>query len=348
MNPYYRRLWESRDPVWRWVARLLAPAEWAYAAVVRTRNRAYDRGWLSSTTPPLPTLCVGNLTVGGTGKTPLAAWFAGALLERGCRPAIVMRGYGDDEPTVHRVLNPSIAVHVSPDRVRGVRAVAAAGHDVAVLDDAYQHRGIRAHENVVVVAAEDWDTHRRLLPRGPWREGLIGLQRASLAVVSRKSASAARAEEVAEKVRGAVPELPLARVHLALQRAVRFRGAEIGLGPAVPLAGFHAAVAVAGVARPDALWVQLERAGANVDERRTFPDHHRYTRDQIGALHRAAADGPILATLKDAVKLHPHLGSAVELYVPLQEAVWEADATEVERMLERITTLTVSGGAGSS
>ncbi|NIR43019.1 MAG: tetraacyldisaccharide 4'-kinase [Gemmatimonadetes bacterium] len=344
MTISYRRLWDAHAPIYRLLCAALAPAAWAYGAAVAVRSWAYDTGLLKSTAAPLPSLCVGNLTVGGTGKTPLAAWFAGELRRRGLSPAIVMRGYGQDEPTVHRVLNPSVPVYVAPDRVAGVRGAAEAGQDVAVLDDAFQHRRIRPQENVAIIAAEDWHPRRHLLPRGPWREPLSGLRRATLAVVSRKSASAERAAEIEAELRSAAPEVPTARVHLALSRLYPYHGAEERLGPAVPLAGFRCGVAVAGVARPESFWAQLEAAAVAVDERRVFPDHHRYSRDEAQALEQAAGGEPILASLKDAVKLRPLLAPESELYVPLQEPVWEASAQEIEAMLERIQAACTAPG----
>ena len=85
------------------------------AGVVAVRNTLYDRGSIQSRATPVPVVSIGNLTVGGTGKTPVSAWVARRLAERGAEPAVVLRGYGDDEPLVHAVLNPAIPVVVSPD-----------------------------------------------------------------------------------------------------------------------------------------------------------------------------------------------------------------------------------------
>src|SRR5690348_7442624 len=130
--------------------------------------------------PVLPTLSVGNVTVGGTGKTPVAAWIAAELIDRGARPAIVLRGYGDDEPLVHARLNPDVPVIVAPDRLEGIARAAASGADVAVLDDAFQHRRAQRTADIVLVSAERWTRTPRLLPAGPWRESLRALRRTSM------------------------------------------------------------------------------------------------------------------------------------------------------------------------
>ena len=96
---------------------LLRPASWVYGSVVAARNAAYDHGLLASQSLAIPAVSVGNLTVDGTGKTPVAAYIAARLAERGMKPAVVMRGYGGDEPLVHARLNPSVPVVVAVDRL---------------------------------------------------------------------------------------------------------------------------------------------------------------------------------------------------------------------------------------
>ncbi|HEX5971196.1 MAG TPA: tetraacyldisaccharide 4'-kinase, partial [Gemmatimonadaceae bacterium] len=134
------RVWYDRSLASRLARGALAPAGWLYAGATTVRNRLYDAGVLRSRAPSLPVLAVGNLSVGGTGKTPVAAWAAARLLEAGAHPAIVLRGYGGDEPLVHQQLNPAAVVVADADRLRGVDRARAAGADCAILDDAFQHR----------------------------------------------------------------------------------------------------------------------------------------------------------------------------------------------------------------
>ncbi|HEX2189501.1 MAG TPA: tetraacyldisaccharide 4'-kinase, partial [Longimicrobiaceae bacterium] len=179
----------------------LAPAELLFRGGVAARNLAYDRGWLRAERAPVPVVSVGNLGVGGAGKTPVAAWIAARLLARGLRPAVALRGYGDDEVQVHRELNPEVPVFAAARRVDAAREAAAAGRDVVVLDDGFQHRALARDLDVVLVSAEGWTPGRRLLPRGPWREGAAGLRRAGVLVATRKSADAARGAAVAAELR---------------------------------------------------------------------------------------------------------------------------------------------------
>src|SRR5262245_63096859 len=116
---FVERVWYSRDSVASTLRTVLMPAERMFGAIVGARDILYDAGWLPAVETSIPAVSIGNLTVGGTGKTPMAAWIARGLVTRGAKPAIVLRGYGDDEPLVHRELNPDVPVVIGADRVAG-------------------------------------------------------------------------------------------------------------------------------------------------------------------------------------------------------------------------------------
>src|SRR3989440_10239692 len=159
---------------------------------------------------PLPGIGVGNLGVGGTGKPPLAAWIAAYCARRGWKPGILLRGYGGDEPLVHRRLVPEAVVVANPDRVAGAAAARAGGARVLVLDDAYQLLGVARDLNVAVVSAESWAGSPWPLPAGPWRERWEALDRADVIVVTRKQASATAAADVAARPARRLPGTPIA------------------------------------------------------------------------------------------------------------------------------------------
>jgi tetraacyldisaccharide 4'-kinase len=303
---------ESRALEWLWwgegvLARAgraaLSPLALLYGAAVTARGALYDAGVFRSHAPRLPALSVGNLSVGGTGKTPVAAWLAGELAARGARPAIVLRGYGGDEPLVHRRLNPHMPVVVAPDRLAGIAEAALLGSDFAVLDDAFQHRRARRVADVVLVSADRWTTSRHyLLPAGPWREPLRALRRASLVLVTRKARSAASAARVRAELTQVAPGVPVGVVHLAMG-PLRRADANASALPEV-LADLRV-MAIAAVADPHAFVAQLGAAGAAV-RTRLFPDHHRFTPDEVMRLASdVARDERAVCTLKDAVKLAP-------------------------------------------
>ncbi len=342
MNTWYRRLWDGEGSDGGAFLKVLglglAPAEWSYRAAVFARNAAYDRAWIKSRSAPIPTLVIGNLSVGGTGKTPMAAWFVKALRERGCRAAVVMRGYGGDEVEVHRQLNPASPVYADPNRLRALRVAHKEGTNVAVLDDAFQHRALKADAAVVLIAAEEWTTRRRLLPRGPWREPLNALGRATLVVVTRKTATSESAARVARTIAELNPGLAIGQVEVRIGSLAEYGGDSLYESePVGPIDGLQCAVALAGVARPEAVWQQLERFGIGMERRWVRPDHHKYRQAEIRQLSRLAASGPIIATLKDAVKLRPALGPSVRILVPLQQIVWESGGQEAIRLLNDIS-----------
>jgi tetraacyldisaccharide 4'-kinase len=294
-------LWWGTGAGARAMRAALAPASLVFGAIVRARNALYDRGLIPARAPRIPAVSVGNLTVGGTGKTPVSSWLATQLEGRGAHPAIVLRGYGDDEPLVHARLTPELPVVVNADRLEAIVRAADAGADVAVLDDGFQHRRVTRVADVVLVSADAPDTPVRMLPAGPYREGLSALRRASLIIVTRKAASPAQARAVAANVAGATPDVPVSIVHLALD-AVHFERR----APA-PLASIamRRVLAIAGVGNAAAFGDQLRQAGAIV-RMRAFADHHPFSEADAKALARdLGADEIALCTLKDAVKLLP-------------------------------------------
>lgn len=296
------RIWYADGWAERAARAALAPAAWVYAAASAGRNALYDRGVLTAHTPAVPVLSVGNLSVGGTGKTPVTAWAAERLRHAGARPAIVLRGYGDDEPLVHRRLNPDVEVVVDSNRVRGVVEARRAGADCVVLDDGFQHRAIARHADWVLVAAERGHAGDRLLPAGPLREPVAALRRADVLLVTRKSASREEAMRVADQLAHHVRGGAVAVCHLAPEALVHATTGEVA--PLSWLDG-RRVVAVAAIGAPRDFFAQLRALGARLDEA-SFPDHHLFDAGDVARLARRATgtDG-VLCTLKDAVKLAP-------------------------------------------
>jgi tetraacyldisaccharide 4'-kinase len=296
-------LWENRA-----VRMALTPAAAAFGAGVAVRNRLYDTGVLATHATPIPTISVGNLTVGGTGKTPIASYLAHELRSRGHRPAIVMRPYrSGDEMLVHEQLATEFVVIASLDRLGSIVKAAAGGCDVAILDDGFQHRRIARVADIVLISADAWASSHALLPAGPWREPLSALTRASLVIVTRKAADLARAEAVAAIAGRTVPTAIAALSFDTLHGlAGETRTVESLRGQRV-----HA---VAAIGDPAAFFAQLRAAGADVVTH-AFRDHHAYGAEDVARLLRAADGAAVVCTLKDAVKLGP-------LWPRQREALW--------------------------
>jgi tetraacyldisaccharide 4'-kinase len=300
MRAFVTRLWAGEvGTAGRLLDAALLPAEWLFRGVVAARNAAFDRGMIGVERVDVPVISVGNVGVGGAGKTPFAAWLAGRLREWGHTPGIALRGYGEDEVLLHRELNPGLRVAAAARRVEAARELVAAGCDVVVLDDGFQHRRLARDLDVVLVAAEAWDPSPRLLPRGPWREGPSALARADAIVVTRKSADATRAGEVAAEVPRAAPGMPVAICHLAADRLAPLHG-----GAALDLAWLRDrdVLAVAALAHPGPFFDALRQAGARVEEA-AYPDHHPFTPTDAQRIMARATGRTIVMTHKDAVKL---------------------------------------------
>ena len=320
------RLWEGRLGVpGRLLSLLLVPAEVAFRGLVAVRGAAYRTGLLRTHGTPAPTISVGNLTVGGTGKTPLVRWITARLVERGRTPGILHGGYSDDEPALHRRWFPSLPVIAERDRVRGAEAAVAAGADVLVLDDAFQHRRIARTLDAVVVAAESWTPRPRLLPRGPYREPVGALGRADLVIVTRRRGGRDEAEGVARSVRTRT-DAPVAVARLAPGGWLAADG--------TPRAGRpEQGVAVAGIGRPAAFFSQVAESGVRLTATMPFRDHHEYGPGDAARIREVAAGEAVITTAKDAVKLAELLPDT-DIWVHDQRVVFEEGEDVVVEAIE--------------
>jgi tetraacyldisaccharide 4'-kinase len=307
---------------------LAAPAEWAFRCAVALRNLRHDRLG-GARAEGLRVVSVGNLALGGTGKTPLAAWAARTLAAAGWSPAVLSRGCGRDELLLHRRWNPDLPVLADPDRAAAAAAARAAGATAVVLDDGFQHRRLARDVDVVLLAAED-AFPVRLLPRGPFREPVAALARAHGVVVTRRLAAAADAEELAARLQRLFPGLAVTRVALVPCGWQHLDGT-----PAPPPEG--PALAVTSVARPEAFAVQVGREIGTPPELLAFPDHHEFTAADVKALRARAGKRTVVVTEKDAVKLlawDATLGPS--LRVLPQALRWDAGEADLARLVTTV------------
>jgi tetraacyldisaccharide 4'-kinase len=320
----FRRLVDGSQ---RGVAAMLARAGLAalalpYAAAVTLRNAAYDRGVAATRRAAVPVVCVGNLTLGGTGKTPLVAWVAGRCTARGRRPAIVSRGYGvargqtSDEAAELALVLPGVP-HVA-DRDRGAAAAVAVarGADVIVLDDGFQHRRLARDLDIVAVDATDPFGCGHIFPRGLLREPLAGLRRAHAVVLTRSDAvdrdrRRAIMAALAGVCRGGGPTVWAEAAH-APRRLRTAAGEHL---PLDSLRGRRVA-AFCGIGNPAAFRLALESLGADPVDFATYPDHHAYSVGDTAALASratAARADLVVTTLKDLVKIRSESLGAIPL-----------------------------------
>ncbi|HWR98483.1 MAG TPA: tetraacyldisaccharide 4'-kinase [Candidatus Methanoperedens sp.] len=312
--------------------RALRLAAALYGFAVRARGTRYDRGAGASRRLPVPCVAVGNLSVGGTGKTPLVAWITERFLAAGARPAIVSRGYGGrergpavvpaaggaaaaarfgDEPALLAARFPQVPVVVGHDRhAAGMLAVRGAGTTVVVADDAFQHRRLARDFDVVVVDATRGLGNGRLLPAGPLREAPEALARAG-AIVLNRVGEAQCPGELRRRLARLAPRALIAESDLAF---AGWRNARTGAAAELPPGtGIYA---FCGIANPGSFRRTLEGQGARLLGWEVFPDHHRYRAGELEELARAAAAvgaAAAVTTAKDAARI-PRWPGAAPLY----------------------------------
>ncbi len=288
----------------------LAAAAGPYRMAVDWRNARYDCGRNAVQRLDVPVVSVGNLTLGGTGKTPMVAWLAAWFSEHGRRVALVSRGYkaqpgsGNDEARELADLLPDVPHLQNADRVAaGREAIEKHAAQVLVLDDAFQHRRIGRDLDLVLLDALEPFGFGRVFPRGLLREPVKGLCRAHVVALSR--ADLVDAEQRAA-IRREVARLAPAAAWLELRHAPRcLRSAEGQEAPLDQLAG-QRVVAFCGLGNPAGFCRTLEGCGCEVAGFRALGDHHRYTAEDLEALQawgEQLGAAALVCTHKDLVKI---------------------------------------------
>ncbi len=316
-----------------------------YGAIVALRRRMYRSGWAHSGSAGRPVVVVGNLTVGGTGKTPLTLWLAQALGAAGLRVGIVARGYGSrsgrgprrvassaswqdvgDEPLLlaRRSGCPTV---IGRDRLAAARALPGMGVDVILADDGLQHLRLARDCEIVVVDGARGFGNGLLLPAGPLRESTARLQTVDAIVVNGSSSHRSLA---------ALPPGEALAMRLEASEAVSVDGRTRR-----PLGSFggERAHAVAGIGNPQRFFSELRSQGIQLIEH-PFPDHHPLTPAEL-----AFGDGlPVLMTEKDAVKCQAFADARL-WYVPVTAQLAPGDAQQLlGRILARVRAGAAAGG----
>jgi tetraacyldisaccharide 4'-kinase len=296
-----------RASLWRFAFRIAAvPYSW----VVRWRNRRYDRGTAEVHRLAVPVVSVGNLTLGGTGKTPMVEWVARWFRKHGVRVTIVSRGYGaeagalNDEAMELEQRLPDVPHVQDPDRVAAAEmAIEEFDCQVIVLDDAFQHRRIGRDLDLVMLDALEPFGYGRIFPAGRLREPVAGLRRAQVVALSRADmVDPAERERIRREVARHAPDAAWAEVVHAPRALVDHQGRK---EPLDSLAGKPVA-AFCGLGNPDGFRRTLEKSGYQVIAFREYADHYRYTRTDVESLAAWADAQSIHAVVcahKDLVKL---------------------------------------------
>ncbi len=280
-----------------------------YGAAVRARDWAFRRGWKQTTRADVPVVSVGNLTAGGTGKTPCVEHVARFYRALDLRVAILSRGYGgtagrNDEALVLEENLPDVPHLQGPDRAALARiAVEELESEILVLDDGFQHRQLRRDLDLVLIDATLPWGHGYLLPRGLLREPPGALRRADAVLLTRCDLVPP------ERVAGLRAEVSRRAPGVPVAESVHRPAAWLNGSNELPVAGLHGrpVAAFCGLGNPAAFRATLEQLGLIVVAWRTYPDHHPYSRADVEGLRAWArqlpADAALVTTQKDLVKI---------------------------------------------
>lgn len=331
MNATFATYWRAMAAgnrtafIWRLTVGLLIPVSLVYGLIQRLRSFCYKNGMLKSFKLPRPTVSIGNITVGGTGKTPFTAWLAAEMIARGYRVAVLSRGYGGSLEGTCAIVSDGVSIQLSPEEsgdepyllarsVQGLMVVIGSDRysagclamerlhpDMFLLDDGFQHLKLQRDLDIVLL---DWRNpfgNGQCLPAGLLRESLTALKRSDMIIRTR-----CEQDEGVSMVAG----IPCYDARHQLGEAIPLTG-----GSAVSLASFvgEPVLAFAGIAEPEGFFNGLRDLGINLVAALNLPDHIQYDDIQIAAIENAFhkfGAAVCLTTEKDGVKLYGWSGNS--------------------------------------
>jgi tetraacyldisaccharide 4'-kinase len=326
MQRQLEAIWYGNHPM----GTCLAPAGWLFASAVALRRSLYRMGVLATTRLPVPVIVIGNIAVGGSGKTPLVLWAAELLAERGHRPGIVSRGYRGqakqwpqqvrpdsdpamvgDEPVMLARRTECPVVAAGPERAAAAAAlVQHSGCDVVLSDDGLQHFALGRDLEIAVVDGKRCFGNRRCLPAGPLREPVARLKSVDFVVVNGESS--------------------VSGIPMRLQAGAPTRLSDPGRQATFSSFRNTPVHAVCGIGNPTRFFRQLESKGLEIIAHR-YPDHHAFQPEDVDF----DDDLPLLMTEKDAVKCK-RFASERMWYVPVNAVLPSTFSTEFLKALERV------------
>ncbi len=333
----------------------LLPLSLAYSLLVSIRSKLYVFGVLKPRELNCPVISVGNITVGGTGKTPFVIAIANWLRSEGKNVGVVSRGYGrddqkhtvlvsdgtqvlvdaykgGDEPVLIAGRCPGVSVIVGIDRYAAAKELYDRfSCDVMILDDGFQHLSLKRDVNLLLVDDSAGLCDEHVLPRGPMREPWIAAKRATAVIVTRASSSK---EDIMQKL-GSLPlrDIPVAITRFSLESFIN-----ISTGKTIALDSISGkqCVAFCGIANPRSFSGMLENAGVIIHELLSFPDHWRYTVDDFAIITgstEGCAPKLLITTEKDAVKVRHHLPPSLEVLAARMVIDWDFGWNFIEEQL---------------
>lgn len=294
----------------RIVIGLLLPLSWLYSFLISLRSKLYEMNIFKSRTANIPVIGIGNITAGGTGKTPFAIYLARHLISLGKNPAIVSRGYkssgkaGNDEEKLVKNHIPEIVYCSNPDRFTAVNKAAESGADVAILDDGFQHLRLRRDLNIVTLDSNCPFSNNHVIPAGFLREPAVGLNRADIIVLTKvNNPDSSEISRIKDILANICPDIPVICSNHKTSGIKSISGEikqDIFEGEVIALSS---------IAKPSSFRNSLEFIGIPVISELCYSDHHIYTEKDIEKIVLYTKErniNTIISTEKDIVKLREY------------------------------------------
>jgi len=310
--------------------KLLLPFSLLYGSILALRNLCYDKGWFKSKSYAIPIICVGNLSTGGTGKSPMIEYLI-SFLKEDYKVAVLSRGYKrktsgfrdvlinskaedvGDEPLQIKRKFPEVIVAVCADRQEGIEKIRIKT-DVILLDDAFQHRKVSASTNILLTTFDDLYVHDMVLPAGNLRESKRGAKRADLVMVTKCPEKHSHAK--LQKIQYILNLKPPQKIYFS---KISYDDSICGISKTLPLNYLlnKNFTLVTGIANPKPLVEFLKQKQFNFEHKK-FPDHHHFSDSEIKKFKEKEI---ILTTEKDFVRLQPRLNKFAIYYLPIKTAI---------------------------
>jgi tetraacyldisaccharide 4'-kinase len=319
----------------------LTIASQIYTIIISLRNFLYSKGWLKAHTVSVPVISIGNITVGGTGKTPLVIWLYNLLHEKNYGCAILTRGYKTkkgklfDEPAILNESCPKAKIIINPDRIAGAaKAVNDFDAKVLIMDDGFQHRRLHRDLEIVAIDATCPFGYGKILPAGLLREPVVSLKRSDAVVITRcDQVDEAELAELEDKLLRINPDMIVAKsIHESICTKSQ-EHKEISLDELKSKKIF----AFCGIGNPDAFFSTITKLDANLIDSKVYNDHHQYTDDCLADIYEQAqhlnAD-LILTTQKDWTKIASL--ASIKNDMPFAYLAIELKFTDREDKLKRL------------
>lgn len=308
---FWRKLAASQNPPfgYKLLRSVLLVLSVFYRIAVALRNMLYNKSILKTVNVPAAVISIGNITTGGTGKTPLVAWLCNYFTAKNIKTAVLTRGYKvkdsvfADEPAMLAKASPAAKVIVNPDRTAGAeKAISEHNAKLLIMDDGFQHRKLARDVNIVAIDATEPFGYEKLLPAGLLREPLGSLKRADAVVITRSNQnSPEKISEIKERILKINPDIVFAA---AVHKPMGIKLIKDKRMPLNELAG-RKIYAFCGIGNPDAFFQTLSDMALNIVGTKVYNDHHKYTESDIAAIYEDAKYKQaqfVLTTHKDWIK----------------------------------------------